>query len=92
MDLLSNTVRFHLTAKGRSEFGRLVAKSGSFQALVLGSDAAGAWVLFPGLREIPSSGTVPVMLVKWEYVSTAVLELQPEAAPSKKEMGFVPNR
>jgi hypothetical protein len=92
VDLLRNTVRFHLTAKGRSEFGRIVAKSGSFQAVVLGSDAAGAWVLFPGLKEIPSGGTVPVMLVKWEYVSTAVFELQPEEVPPRREMGFVPNR
>ena len=92
MDLPGNTVRFHLTAKGRSEFGRLVAKKGSFPALVLGSDAAGAWVLFPGLSELPAGGKVPVMLVKWEYVSTAVFEFQPEVTPSREGMGFVPSR
>ena len=92
MELSRNTVRFHLTAKGQSEFGRLVSKRGSFQALFLSSDALGAWVLFPGLSEIPSGGKVPVMLVKWEYVSTAVLELKPEAPPAKEGMGFVPNR
>ena len=92
MELSRNTVRFHLTEEGQSEFGRLVSKRGSFQAVVLGSDMLGAWVLFPGLTEIPASGKVPVMLVKWEYVSTAVFELQPEAPSAKEGMGFVPSR
>jgi hypothetical protein len=92
LELSRNTVRFHLTAKGQSEFGRIVSKKGSFQALVLSSDGLGAWVLFPGLRDIPATGKVPVMLVKWEYVSTAVFELQPEAPIAKEGMGFVPNR
>jgi hypothetical protein len=92
LDSSRNTVRFHLTTKVQAEFGRLVSKKGSFQALVLSSDAAGGWVLFPGLSEIPASGRVPVMLVKWEYVSTAVFEFQPEAPSPKEGMGFVPSR
>jgi len=74
------------------EFGHLVAKKGSFQAVVLSADPLGAWVLFPGLREIPATGKVPVMLVKWEYVSMAVFEFQPEARTTKEGMGFVPRR
>ena len=92
MELSGNTVQFHLNAKGRSEFSQLVSKRSSFQALVLSSDALGAWILFPGLREIPVGGKVPVMLVKWEYVSMAVLEFEPEAPPSREGMGFVPGR
>lgn len=91
MNLAGNMVWFHLTAKGQSEFGRLVAKKGSFQALVLSSDALGAWILFPGLREVPK-GKTPVMLVKWEHVSMAVFDHEPEAPPAKQAMGFVPNR
>jgi hypothetical protein len=92
LNLLGNTVRFHLTEKGQSQFGQIVSKKGSFQAVVLGADGLGAWVLFPGLPEIPASGKVPVMLVKWEYVLTAVFEFQPEPSPSKKGMGFVPGQ
>jgi hypothetical protein len=88
VNLAGNSVTFHLTAKGQSEFGRLVAKKGSFQALVLSSDVLGAWVLFPGLSEIPE-GKTPVMLVKWEHVSWAVFEHQPTAPVAKGRMGFV---
>jgi len=90
--LPGNTVRFHLTEKGQAEFGWFVSKKGSFQAVVLAADTLGAWILFPGLPEIPATGKVPVMLVKWEYVSTAVFEFQPETPPSREGMGFVPGR
>lgn len=90
MELSGNTVQFHLNARGQSDLGRMVSKKGSFQAVVLGADTLGAWILFPGLSSVPATGKVPVMLLKWEYISMAVFEFQPGAPPSKEGMGFVP--
>jgi len=90
LKLTGNSVWFHLTEEGRAEFGKWISKKGSFEAVVLDSDETGAWVLFPGLREIPTAGRVPLMLVKWEYVLTAVYEFRPEAPASREGVGFVP--
>ncbi len=69
--------------------GRLLPGGASFQALVLGTDGVGAWVLFPGTKGATPSDPLPVMLVKWEYISTVVFEFKPEPPASKKGMGFV---
>ena len=92
LNLPNKTVDFYLTKLGQTEFGRIVSKKGSFRAVVLSSDGLGAWVLFPGLSQVPASGKVPVMLVKWEYVSTAVFEFEPEEPATKGGWGlFQPN-
>jgi len=93
MNLSNVTVRFHLSKIGQTEFGRFVGEKDSFQTLVLESDEAGAMVLFPGPGEELPGGRVPVIFVKWEYVSTIVFELDPESPPPLREgIGFVPGR
>ena len=90
MDISRKPVLFHLTASGQTAIGRMMPEKGSFQALVLGTDAVGAWVLFPGVKGVAAGEPTPVMLVKWEYIATAVFEFRPEPPPARKGMGFVP--
>lgn len=89
MDISGKPLLFHLTASGQNAIGRMLPERGSFQGLVLGTDEIGAWVLFPGTGPIPPGEPVPMMLVKWEYVSTVVFEFKPEPPASKRAMGFV---
>jgi hypothetical protein len=89
MNLSGKRVLFHLTSVGRSALGRLVPERAFFQALVLDADATGAWVYFPEEKSAARSEPVPAMLLKWEYISTAVLEFKSEKPSARRGMGFV---
>lgn len=89
MDISRKPVLFHLTSTGQNAIGHLLPGKASFQALVLGTDATGAWILFPGGKDIGAGEPVPVMLVKWEYISTIVFEFMPEPPSVRKGMGFI---
>jgi hypothetical protein len=89
MDLSSKPVSFHLSPQGRRALGALVPKRGSFRALVMSMDATGAWVLFPGTSGGGAGERIPVMLLKWEYVSTVVFDFKPEHPRTRTVPGFV---
>ena len=89
MDISGKPVLFHLSAQGRRALGTLVPRKGAFRALVLTIDNAGAWVLFPGIGEGNTGDRVPVMLLKWEYISTVVFDFKPEHPRARTAPGFV---
>jgi hypothetical protein len=77
-------VRFRLSPEGKKALEGVLKKS-SLQALVEEVDELGAWILLD--RGPEDLGTV--MLLKWDYFSTAVLEVEPEMPTSEKlAIGF----
>lgn len=80
-------VRFRLSPEGEKALKGLLTKS-SLQALVEDVDELGAWILLD--KKTPEDvGTV--MLLKWDYFSTAVLEIEPEMPTAEGlEIGFKP--
>jgi hypothetical protein len=89
MDISGKPVLFHLSAQGRRALGVLVPKKGTFRALVVAIDNIGAWVLFPGTSGGDPGEPVPVMLLKWEYVSTVVFDFKPQQPRARMVPGFV---
>ena len=89
MDLTSKPVLFHLTVEGRRALGILVPRKGSFRALVVAMDSVGAWILFPGMGTSTAGRGTPVMLLKWEYISTVVFDFKAETPRSRTVPGFV---
>ena len=89
MDISGKPVLFHVSAQGKRALGALVPKKGSFRALVLAIDGVGAWILFPGTGANDPGDRVPVMLLKWEYISTVAFDFRPEHSPRRVVPGFV---
>jgi hypothetical protein len=80
-------VRFLLSPEGEKALSGLL-KSASLQALIEDVDELGAWILLDREGE-EGSGTV--MLLKWDYFSTAVIEVEPEIPTVEKlDIGFKP--
>jgi hypothetical protein len=83
--LKGNVVRFRLSPEGEKALEGLVEKS--LQAFVEEVDELGAWILID--RDDEDNGARTTMLLKWDYFSTAVLEVQPEVpAREKPVIGF----
>lgn len=82
--LQGRVVQFHLSAEGRQELSGAVAKD-QILGLVEVVDDLGPWILVgkPGVGE-----TRPLMLLKWDYFSTAVLEIGPKQEEPKLRIGF----
>jgi hypothetical protein len=89
MDISGKPVLFHLSPQGRRALGTLVPRKGAFRALVLAIDNTGASVLFPGVGGENSGDRVPVMLLKWDYISTVVFDFKPEHPRPRPVPGFV---
>ncbi len=82
MDITDQVAVFHLSAQGRRTLKGLVPTGASFEAFVLDMDDRGAWLM---IGRKPSEGrgaTVPVTLLKWEYVSAVAIELKLGTADS----------
>jgi hypothetical protein len=80
-------VRFRISPEGEKALQGVLAKS-SLQALVEDVDELGAWIL---LDQKGAEGLGTVMLLKWDYFSTAVLEVEPETGTAERlDIGFKP--
>jgi hypothetical protein len=80
-------VRFRLSPEGEKALEGLLTTP-SLQALIEDVDELGAWIL---LDRKGSENFGTVMLLKWDYFSTAVLEIEPETPTvDKLEIGFKP--
>jgi hypothetical protein len=74
MNLRNKLVWFHLSGDGREALRGLIPDKPSFEALVIREDEVGAWVMLgvgPPSSEAPS---VPVTLIKWDYVASVTYE------------------
>jgi len=82
--LQGRVVRFKLSPEGKSALGGIFDKD-SVQALAEFVDDLGAWIVV-GKSRVGKSH--PVVLLKWDYFATAVVEIEPEAEESKTSIGF----
>jgi hypothetical protein len=74
MDISGQFVGFFLTREGRLALKGLVPAGGSFEALVLGTDALGplVWSEFRKSKRVPKR--LRVMLLRWDYIASMVFE------------------
>jgi len=86
MILAGNVARFRLSPEGKVALKGLFPRE-SLQAFVHAVDELGAWIVVGHGRE---GSTGPLMLLKWDYFSTAVLEVDVEPAPERIPVGFRP--
>jgi hypothetical protein len=79
--------RFRLSPEGEKALNGLF-KNPSIQALIEDVDELGAWIL---LDRKGGEGSGSVMLLKWDYFSTVVVEVEPNTTTvDKLEIGFKP--
>jgi len=85
--LRGKIVRFRLSPEGEKALSELFSSS-SVQALVEDVDELGAWILLD--RQGPDDPRT-VLLLKWDYFATAVVEVEPEVPTREKlDIGFRP--
>lgn len=74
MSLANKSARFHLSDVGKEALHGLVPEGDPFEAFVMREDEVGAWIMAGASlppRGVPS---VPVTLIKWEYVKSVTYE------------------
>ena len=88
MILQSRLVRFRLSPEGKIALRGLFERP-TFSAFVVSVDDLGAWI-DPGSKKPPRVGQASVlMLLKWDYFSTAVIDYKPEQPVEKPGIGFL---
>jgi len=88
MMLRGRLVRFRLSPEGKVALKGLFDRS-TFSAFVVWTDELGAWIVL-GSKKAPQVGqSSVVMLLKWDYFSTAVVDYKPERPVQKPPAGFV---
>jgi hypothetical protein len=70
MDLRHKLVWLRLSEEGGRALAGLVPEKPSFEAHVLDNDDVGVWVVLGPTAGGEYQPTVPVMLVKWDYISS----------------------
>jgi hypothetical protein len=75
-----DTVRFRLSPEGVSALSGIFEEA-SFEANVAGADELGVWI---------DLGDQSAMLLKWQYLATAVVPVTPQRSgePVSKRIGF----
>lgn len=77
--LPGDTVRFRLSPEGTAALAGVFEES-SFEASVAGSDELGVWI---------DLGDQSAMLLKWQYLATAVVPVPPiESIETARRIGF----
>jgi hypothetical protein len=86
MILERNFVRFRLSPEGKVALKGII-DTPSLQAYVEDVDELGAWILLDAEGE-----SLPMLLLKWDYFATAVVDFQPAPQPKQRVVGFVSAR
>jgi len=68
MSLANKSARFHLSEEGKEALRGLVPEGDPFEAMVMREDGVGAWILAGATSPPMGAPSVPVTLIKWEYV------------------------
>lgn len=77
--LSGDTVRFRLSPEGTAALAGVFEES-SFEASVAGADQLGVWI---------DLGDQSALLLKWQYLATAVVPVQPvESIETARKIGF----
>jgi hypothetical protein len=87
MILEGKLVRFRLSPEGKAALKGLFEKS-TFSAFVALVDELGAWVDLGSKKRVKVGEPSVLVLLKWDYFSTAVIDYQPERPVEKIPAGF----
>jgi len=87
MMLERRLVRFRLSPAGKVALKGLFGKQ-TFSAFVESVDELGAWVHLGSRKHVRVGQTSVLVLLKWDYFSTAVLDYEPELPVKREQMGF----
>jgi hypothetical protein len=74
MNLTDKYVRFHLSQSGREVLRGLIPDEAPFEALVMHEDEVGAWIMVGPGSSPPDTPSVPVTLIKWDYIESVTYE------------------
>ena len=87
MILEGRLVRFRLSPEGELALKRLFEKP-TFSAFVESADELGAWIDLGSKKRVKVGQPSALVLLKWDYFSTAVLDYQEERPVEKGPVGF----
>jgi hypothetical protein len=82
--LQGRTVRFQLTAFGKEALAGAI-KGDSVSGIIEVVDDLGAWIV---VGSSVAGRPYPLLLLKWETFSTAVVEVEPAEEAPKSRIGF----
>lgn len=74
MNLRNKYVWFHLSDNGREVLRGLIPDGAPFEALVMREDEVGAWIMVGAGSPPPHTPSVPVTLIKWDYIKSVTFE------------------
>jgi len=78
-----NFVRFRLSPEGKVALKGII-DTPALTAYVEAVDELGAWILLDAEGE-----SIPMLLLKWDYFATAVVDFKPAPQPEPRVAGFV---
>jgi hypothetical protein len=87
MILEGRAVHFRLSPEGKVALRGLFEKE-TFSAWVASVDELGAWIDLGSKKRVKVGEPSVLVLLKWDYFSTAVLDYTPERPVKKERMGF----
>ena len=88
MRLAGKPVVFRLSPEGQHALKDVFPVGGSFTAHVVEEDELGLWISTVEEANSESSQPTPVILLKWQYFSTAVVDSEPQRPRSRVRAGF----
>ena len=74
MRLSNKLVWFHISTGGREALQGLIPDKASFEALVMRADEVGAWIMLGAGSSLVDAPSVPVTLIKWDYIASVTYE------------------
>jgi hypothetical protein len=74
MNLRNKYAWFHLSDNGREVLRGLIPDRAPFEALVMDEDEVGAWIMVGAGSPPPEAPSVPVTLIKWDYIKSVTYE------------------
>ena len=80
-------VRFRLSPEGKVALKGLFERE-SISAFVESVDELGVWIHLGSAKKVRVGQPTALMLLKWDYFSTAVLDYEPERPAKREQMGF----
>jgi hypothetical protein len=88
MILEGRLVRFRLSQEGELALKGLFERP-TFSAFVESVDELGAWIDFGSKKRAKVGEPSVLVLLKWDYFSTAVLDYQRDRPAERQPVGFV---
>ena len=74
MNLRNKYVRFYLSDTVKEVLRGLIPDQAPFEALVMHQDEVGAWIMVGAGSPPPDAPSVPVTLLKWDYIKSVTNE------------------